>query len=174
MKRVLACLAVLALSAFVATSSFADDEPKKKKKGGEGGKGKGNPVLTQAMKALEAANLTDEQKGKVKELAAKMMEETKALAGEGLTAELTKKRGELMKAAREAGKKGKDLAAAANEGLSEAELAVVKKETQIQGKFRKAVLALLTDEQKAALPETMIKTWSGPEKGKGGKKKEAA
>ncbi len=173
MKRVLTCLAVLALSAFVATSSFADDAPKKKK-GADGGKGKGSPALAQVMKALEAANLTDEQKGKIKELAAKMKEATKSLADEGLTEELIKKRGELMKAAREAGKKGKDLADAAKEGLSEAEVAVLNKEMQAQGKFHKEVLALLTDEQKAALPERTMKAWSGPEKGKGGKKKDAA
>ncbi len=171
MKRVISCLSVLALAAVVCVSAVAqDDAPAKKKKGKGGG---GNSIVAQIMKSLEAAKLTDDQEAKIKELGAAVQEQIKALSTEGLTPELTKKRAEALKAAREAGKKGKDLAAAANEGFSEAEKTVLTKSNEITTKFRKQVLALLTDEQKQALPEAVVRTLAGPEQGKGKGKKKA-
>ncbi len=176
MNRAMACLSVLALSLVIVATGVAQDTPKKKK--GAGGKGAAaNPMVAQVnqvKKALEAVGLTDEQQSKVKELAATLQEQSKTLKEEGLTPELMKKHADAVKAAKDAGKKGKDIQAAAKEGMSEGEVAVLKKLEEATTKFRQGVMALLTDEQKALLPEQAQKTWAAASKGKGkgkGKKK---
>lgn len=162
-------LGLLVLSLALVVSVSADDAKPKKKDGQGKGKQRANAQL---MKPFAAIELTDEQKAKVKVLVQKANEETKALREEaGLTPELTKKRGEAMKAARQAGLKGKELAAEVdkNSGMNEAQLAAVKKMGMMRTKLQKAVVELLTDEQKAQLPARL--TGSEKKKEKGKKKK---
>lgn len=174
MKQFVMTLSVVFLSAVVAFSCVADDAPKKK--GNQGGKKNAEaPAFAQMMKTLEKVELSDEQKAQIKQLAGKLQEETKALREEGLTMELTKKRAEVMKAAREAGKKGKELQAAGDEGFSEEEKAVLAKAGAAQTKFRNAVFALLTDEQKEVLPAAAKRNLAPQQaKGKGKKAKAEA
>jgi Spy/CpxP family protein refolding chaperone len=157
------------MASFISITSFADDTATQKKKNAGGASG--SPIVTQTMKALDDVELTDDQKVKVKELATKLQDQIKALRSEGLTPEISKKRADQMKAARDAGNKGKDLASAGEEGFSDAEKALIAKSTEAEAKFRKDVYALLTDAQKEKLPEAAKKAMAPPEKGKGKKKK---
>ena len=57
-------------------------------------------------------------------------------------------------------------------GLSEAQIAAIKKVSEARQKFQKDVLALLTDEQKEKLPEKLTRAANrGGERAKGNKKK---
>ncbi|WP_442509526.1 Spy/CpxP family protein refolding chaperone [Novipirellula sp. SH528] len=170
-------LSVLVLTlALVVTVSADDAKPKKK---GERAGGK-NAGVAQLLKPFEAVDLTEEQTAKIKVLGKAMNEKSEAIREEaGITQELVKKRAEAMKAARESGKKGKELAAEvdAKAGLSEAQVNAMKKVTELRHKFMQDAVALLTPEQKENLPARVKGAGKeeGKEKGKGkGKKKKDA
>ena len=101
-------------------------EKKKKKKGA-----RQPQQIAQLMKRVEAADLSDEETAKVKEIAkqfAGKLAEVAAKRREAVGPDAMKAMNEARKAAADAGKKGAEL--------------------------RKAAMAALTDEQKAALAET--------------------
>ncbi len=165
----------LVLALCIATVASAQDETKKKNK-----KKKGDPaaklvtsLTKQMMKTFDAVSLTDEQKEKataiIKEHAPSFSEAKKAvdtlLSDEQKTA-----RSDAQKKARADGIKGKEAAKALQAALkmSDEDLAAFKEASKkpqaVNSKIRKAIAALLTDEQKALMPQ------KGKGKGKGKKK----
>lgn len=171
-------LLALSLVAVLAVTSFADEKPKGKK-----GKGGGNPMVAKLMTGLKEVGLSDDQMTKVKAAADKFQGVNKELRAAGLTQDLNKKYSEAMKEAREAGLKGKEIAAKAKESISEEEAAMLDKMQVAMTEMKKAVAGVLTEEQMAALPEGVRKQLQtrggkgagkeGAGKGKG-KKKDAA
>ncbi len=112
-----------------------------------------NPML----KAVEGLTLTAEQKPKVEEAAKDFTETILALRKEGLTQELNKKKADAAKAAREAGKKGRELEAAVMSTIeaTDEEKALLKKAEEANAKLAKAMGSVLTAEQIATLPPQM-------------------
>lgn len=112
-----------------------------------------NPML----KAVAGLTLTAEQKPKVEAATKEFTETILALRKEGLTQTLTKKKAEAVKAAREAGKKGRELEAAvmATIDATDAEKALLKKAEEANAKLAKSMGAVLTAEQIATLPPQM-------------------
>ena len=120
-----------------------------------------------AVRVPKGIELTDDQKAKVKalntEFAPKLVACRKEAAGV-ITADQKKARAEAMKAAKAAGKKGKEIREAAEAAVKVTEdqkqkLAECKKAMgALQKEIRGQLAAILTDEQKAKL--------------KGGKKKQ--
>lgn len=161
-RKMLACaMALLMISTVVA------DAPEKKKKGKKRG---GNPAM-QVIKQLEKASvtLTDEQKETIRakgtELKAKMGEIQSA---HELTPKLVASVNAARKAAREAGKKGKeiDAAAFAEAGLNDSQSEGFTEITAARTAMVKEVIGMLTDEQKESLPKGMQRLVSGGKKGK--------
>ncbi|MGB0597327.1 MAG: hypothetical protein ACPGLY_11615 [Rubripirellula sp.] len=154
------------VSAMMVLPSAAEDE-KKKRQGNRGN----NRVVAQFMKQLEPAKLTDEQIAKVKELGKEAMTAMTALRKEvELTPELQKKRAEVMKTMSDSELKGKERVAAINKeaGLSEKQAAALVKVNETRLAFQRKIYGMLSDEQKAALPEKMQKLMkAGDKKGKG-------
>tara|TARA_R110002072_G_scaffold48705_4_gene133090 strand:+ start:14859 stop:15557 length:699 start_codon:yes stop_codon:yes gene_type:complete len=175
-------LIALALIACLAASASADDKPEGKKKRA-GNRDAGAWMAGNLGKTLEKVELTDEQKEKWNEAKKSFTAQVKDLREEGLTPELMKKRNDAQKEAREAGLKGKELAAKLNEGFSEEEQALFSKQQKAVRSLRASVAGMLTPEQMAALPEQARKQMTatkerGEGKGKGrgkgkGKKKDA-
>jgi hypothetical protein len=139
--------------------------------------GKRNPstaLVTQLMKNLEKAELTADQTTKIKEMFGKVATEVAAKrATGGLTADVLKKRLEAGKAAKEAGKKGKDLQAAISGAVAlTPEQAKALEETEAMlSKARVEIGKLLTPEQLAKLPEQARNSFKEKAAGKKGKKK---
>lgn len=163
----------LTLAFLVAANCMAQDEtktsnPKAKKAAERAVKN----ATTQMMKAFDAAKLTDEQKEKaaaiIKKHAPNVMAARKA-QDSLLSDEQKAKRKTAVAKAKEDGAKGNKATAAglAALGLSDDEMKKFKeankKVTAASAKMKEAISALLTDEQKAAMPKR--------KKGKGGKKK---
>lgn len=175
-------LIALALIACLATTASADDKPEGKKKRA-GNRDAGAWMAGNVAKLLEKVELTDEQKEKWNEAKKSFTSQVKDLREEGLTPELMKKRNDAQKEAREAGLKGKEMAAKLNEGFSEEEQALFNKQQKAVRSLRASVAGMLTPEQMAALPEQARKQMSaakergegkGKKQGKGkGKKKDA-
>ena len=167
--RTIAALALAAL--LVAPSIAADDDAKGKKKKNARGNAAG-----QLIKQLEPVGLTEDQIAKIKELgkaSTTAMAQVKKDAG--ITAELMKKRQAAMKELKDSGKKGKELAAAINAkaGISEAQAEALVKANTSRQKLQRDVMAILTDEQKAKLPEKMQRFLKAGKKGGAKKKKKA-
>ncbi len=184
MKSKLCALALIA--AILAPASFAQEDAATAKKG----KGKGKAaqgVATQLLKQLEPAALTDEQTAKIKELGKKAADEIKKIETEAeLTPEILKKRREAMASMKDSDKKGKERTKAvdAAAGLTEVQSAAFVKTNAVRSKLKAEAVKLLSDEQKAKLPEEFLATLDGDKAGAGkggkkagekkGKKKEAA
>jgi hypothetical protein len=147
LSRMVLCLA----AALVISPVFAEDAPAKKGKKGE----KAKPASAFMMEKLNAIELTDDQKAKLAEVAAEFDASMKSLRDEGLTQELSKKKAEAMKKAREEGKKGKELETEvmASLDVTEEQQALLKKAAEAQAKFQKGMATMLTEEQIATLPE---------------------
>lgn len=112
-------------------------------------------LATSVLKKLEKAGLTDEQKSKIKELAAKVTEKTAALRQKAVsTPEQNKARAEAVKKAKAEGKTGKELVAAVNAAvkLTSEQEAARKAVQQAYTGLKKEIVGMLTDEQKAKLP----------------------
>ena len=71
-----------------------------------------------------------------------------------------KKRAEIAKKMQDSDKKGKERVAAINKeaGLTEAQAAAFLKTNQTRVEFQRKVFAMLSDEQKSALPEKLQKS----------------
>lgn len=157
-------IAALALSALMVSPALADDEAKAKKKNKQRNR---QSASAQLVKQLKSVGLTDDQVAKIKELGAKATDEMNSIReSAGITAELQKKRIAIQKKLRESDKKGKELIAAINKeaGFTEAHAAAQKKANAVRMKLHHDALALLTDEQKAKLPERLQRVLKAAEK----------
>ena len=167
----------LTLAFLVASNCMAQDEtktanPKAKKATARAVKS----TTEQMMKAFDPAKLTAEQKEKAKAIIEKLVPavvEARNAQNSLLTDEQKAKRKEAFAKAKESGAKGRNAGASLKAmGLSDDELkkynAAAKKVTDANGKIKTAIMALLTDEQKASMPAPRGK------KGKGKKKNKAA
>lgn len=168
-SRLLVCSLVLLL----ASPLFAEEGKPKKDKAAKG-KGPAAGMLNK-LKSLE---LSADQKSKL-ETAAQELNDTMATLRKDGIADLSKRKGEAMKKAREEGKKGKDLeaAVAASLNLSDDQQALLKKASEAQAKFQKVVAETLTADQIAALPQQLqqqLKRAKGDVEVKAPKKKKAA
>lgn len=112
-----------------------------------------NPML----KAVEGLTLTAEQKPKVEEAKQEFTETILALRKQGLTQALNKKKADAVKAAREAGKKGRELESAVMAAIdaTDEEKAILKKAEAANAKLAKSMGAVLSAEQIAMLPPRM-------------------
>jgi hypothetical protein len=149
------CLAMLVLGSVVA------DAPKKK--------GKGGSPVSGILKQLEKASieLTEEQKTAIAEKGQAMQAKLKAVQEEHqLTPTEMKAVAEASKAARESGKKGKELEAAAFEsaGLTDTQKEGMTKINALRNELTQEVITLLTDDQKANLPKQLTKGAGGNKK----------
>ena len=152
MKKLLTSMFVVLLATAIALPLVAQDKQKKKrKKKGQ----RGNAAVVQMMNRLKKLNLSDEQKEKIKKIAAdhgpKLAAVTKKVR-ETLTRDELRARQEAGKKARSEGKKGRELQAAINAVVpkekQKAYAAAQKEARAAQAAFRNAVAAVLTDEQK--------------------------
>ncbi|HJN12909.1 MAG TPA: Spy/CpxP family protein refolding chaperone [Pirellulaceae bacterium] len=167
MKNVLKSLVLVCLAVAITLPLAAQDAKKKKKKG-NANKARQTAFGNYVKQLSAKVDLTEEQTAKIKKLQSeaqpKLAEANKVVG---------KKRRELGAARKKAvadGKKGKAAQAAAEEavGLTAEEKAALAKTREIQQGFQKAVLALLTPEQrKKAAPNR------GGKKKKKKKKKDA-
>lgn len=167
MKRNLFLIAVL--SAVFVLPAVAQDEQKKKQRN----RGN-NRMVTQFLKQLEPAKLTDVQVAKVKEMAKEANEMMASIRKDaGITAELMKKRTEIAKKMQGSDKKAKDRVAAINKeaGLTEAQAAAFQKANQTRMAFQRKVVGMLSDEQKEKLSERLQKMAKGGQQRAKGKKK---
>ncbi|MEM9588217.1 MAG: Spy/CpxP family protein refolding chaperone [Planctomycetota bacterium] len=164
--------AALLIAAMVLPVTAADEAKKKKRKGKQA-----QTPATQLMKQLKEVSLTDEQKAKMTELGKKAATEMKAVRDEaGITPQLIKKRTEVAKTMKDSDLKGKARAKAINEKaeFTEAQSKAMQKVTEIRTTFQRAVVAMLTPEQKENLPAGLKRfARTGKGKGKGKKKAEA-
>lgn len=169
----------LAFALLCTTVVVAEDAPEKKKRNNQGAD-RAN-AATAILKQLDAADLTDDQKAKIQELAKKSMTEMRAVRKEaGITPEIMKKRAAAQKELKDSGKNPAELMAAVNEkaGLTEAQAQAIKKSDASRKALLKGAFALLTDEQKEKLPKRLTRAINQGDgkkgdaaKGKGKKKK---
>ena len=148
-------VAAMLLIAVVASPLMAAPDKKKDKKG--------HKAHDPSAKILKNVQLTDAQKEQIKKITAEHQGAIKG-AKVGLTADQKKARAEAIKKAKAEGKKGKELKAAADAAaaLSDEQKEALKKVGAAMKAYRVAILAVLTDEQKASL--------KGRKKPKGDKK----
>lgn len=164
MKRI--ALATLVVASLLSFGSLASAQEKKAKND------PATAMVTQFVKQLEKAELTEEQIGKIKEVYAKAAKEVaKARTDGGITAEMLKKRIEAGKAAKEAGKKGKEIqeAVAAEMGLNDEQKKLWTETEAVLEKARIEIGKLLTPEQMEKLPaqaQAQLKAKEGGKKGK--------
>lgn len=154
MKKISTVVALAMVFALVAQVQAQDE--KKQKKGGNRGQGQVF-AIGQLNKSLAKAELTEEQQAKIKAIVAKhregLAELTKARRAI-INQEVNKKMQTARKAAAAEGKKGRELQEIVNKaaGLSEEDLKkfgeVQKKLNAASMELKKAVVAVLTDEQK--------------------------
>ncbi|QEG02457.1 LTXXQ motif protein [Stieleria maiorica] len=164
----------VACALLITPSSFAQDAPAKKGKKGQAAR---NAPAAVVLKQLSDVGLTDEQKAKIQTMAKKTAAETQAALKEaGITPAIMKQRVAAQRELKDSGKKPAEIQAAIHEklGLTQDQIAVLKKSNAMRTALLKDAVALLTEEQKAKLPERLVKMTSrgGDAKGKGkGKKK---
>jgi hypothetical protein len=161
----------LALALMTGNVLFGQDATKK------GGK-KGDPVKQQVsnfLKALEPAELTDEQKKEIEELFTKTAKEVVAMRKEAeIPGDIFKKRTEASKEARDAGKKGKELEKAINEklGLTEKQIKCWTETAEMLSKTKLMIGKLLKEEQIAKFEGQLKSSLTGVKEA--GKKKKKA
>lgn len=163
-------IAAVALAALLVAPVMAQDEAKAKNKDKKKG---GGSAAMQLIKQLGPVGLTEDQTNKIKEMGKASMEALNKMKEEaGITTEVMKKRAEASKAVKESGKKGKEMAAAIAEkaGLSKEQMEVFGKMNTARQKLQREVVAMLTDEQKAKLPEKMQRLMKAGGKKASGKK----
>jgi len=115
------------------------------------------------LKAVEGLTLTAEQKPKVEAATQEYTETILALRKEGFSQALNKKKADAAKAAREAGKKGKDLETAimATIDATDEEKALLKKSDAAITKLQQSLTAVLTAEQVETLPAQIQQVLGG-------------
>ncbi len=169
MKRLSRIVVLLLLVALMAAPVAAQDREKKKRKHGQKQRG----VAMAMMKKLEKANLTPEQKEKIKKIVATYQPKLKGI---GADFKPSSEQREAMKAAREKavadGKKGKELreAVSAALNLTDAQKEARKKQQTLMREMQKEISAVLTPEQLKQIRPDRRKDRAGKAKGKHGKK----
>jgi len=125
--------------------------------------GKRAAVAHPLLKAVEGLTLTAEQKPKIEAATQEYTEAILALRKEGFTQALNKKKADAAKAAREAGKKGKELETAimATIDATDEEKALLKKADEATAKLQKNLSTVLTAEQVETLPAQMQQALGG-------------
>lgn len=144
MKGLARNMVLLTVAMAIALPLWAAQE----KKGGKKREGRQDQV-TQLLAQVEKANLTDEQKKKVKEIAANYRPKL-AAAREKVPAEVQKALGEARKKAADEGKKGKEAESAVQAAVKltpEQEKAVAE-QRELNAAFRKEIAQVLTAEQR--------------------------
>ena len=152
MRRVSIAMAGLMLALLVLSPAVAADKAKKEKKA----KPAPMPGVSAAMGLLRGVTLTDEQKEKVKEIGASFNDKLVAIqAKTGLSPEAKKERAEALAKAKAEGKTGKELREAVK-GIGEpskeqkaAMKEVMEERKAIAKEMKDALLAILTDDQRA-------------------------
>lgn len=167
MKSLVHRVVLLTLVIALATTVSAQDVQKKRKKK-EGGQARDQ--ISMVLKKLESLDLTAEQEAKIKKAAEEARAEL-AKVKEQLQGIDRQKLAEARKKVTEAGKKGKEAqeAIAAELNLTDAQKEAFAKMAQVGTKFRQAVAAVLTPEQRE---KAELKVRQKPQ-GKRGKKKQA-
>lgn len=134
------------------TDNKADTNKKEPAKSEDGTKRAA--VASPMLKAVGGLTLTAQQKSKVEEATNEFTETILALRKEGFTQALNKKKADALKAAREAGKKGRELESAAMAAIdaTDDEKALLKKAEEANAKLAKAMSEVLTEDQIASLP----------------------
>ena len=155
---------VLALVLAITAPLMAQEEGRKKGQKRRPRAREGFTVVPRQM--LEGLELTAEQKEKLKGLEKEYgpkLKEARAKMDSIITDEQKKARAEAMKAAKEAGKKGKELRQAVEAAVQltdeqKAKMAEARKAMgPLQREVREKFMALLTPEQKEAIKEKMKK-----------------
>jgi hypothetical protein len=178
------CFGFLATLACPAIAQQTEKKPQSEKprveKPGDGKSvpGEKSKINHPALRAIESIKLSEEQQPKVKAIAGEFVEKMTALREKGYTRQLTKKRAEATKKARQAGKKGNELRAEvmASIDATEEQKGLLKRADEITGKMQQDLAAVLTDEQIESLPPQVKRTVRAAKDraaGKGKKKKNA-
>jgi Sec-independent protein translocase protein TatA len=144
MKSLVQKMLLLSVAVAIAIPLAAQDKEKKRKKNGGG-----DPqAITKMKDALASIDLKEDQKKKIDEIVAEYTPKLKDAAK--AAGEAPRKVREAQKAAKDSGKKGKELQAAVKEGakLTPEEQTAMDKLDSLGQDFRRAVSAVLTDEQK--------------------------
>jgi len=146
-------LSVLSLGALLVFTPSMQAQEK-----GKGKVSQADQMVNAFLKQLQKAELTDEQTTKVKELMGKTTKDVvKKRTDAGITQEMLKNRTDAQKAAREAGKKQKEVqeAVAAAVSLTEDQKKVMEETDGMMSKARVEVGKLLKAEQIAKLPQQL-------------------
>ncbi|XZE33352.1 hypothetical protein SH501x_004133 [Pirellulaceae bacterium SH501] len=147
MKSLLLAACSLLALALSPTAAFSQEKGKKA--------GPAQQMVNQFMKQLEKAELTEDQATKAKELMMKTAKEViKMRTDAEITPEMMKKRTEASKAAREAGKKPKEVQEAVKAAVpfTEAQFKVITEGEAAVAKTKIEIGKLLKPEQIAKLP----------------------
>lgn len=163
MRRVSYAALSFALTVLIGLSLSAQDKQDKKKQEKKGGE---NPAVAKAFELPPEITLSTEQKDKLaaikKELGPKLDEALKK-QDDILTDEQKAARKAANKAAKDAGKKGKEAKAEVDAAMKLTEeqktkMAAAQQDVQaVQRQIRDAISGILTDEQKAKLPQPKTK-----------------
>jgi len=158
MKALSKTVLVLTLAVLLASPLMAADDAKKKKKGA---KKKGNNRAVAAAFILPASvQLSADQQAAIEKLKSEYtpkLTEAAKKANSVMTPEQVKARQKALKAARDEGKKGKELQQAANDALNltadqQSKMADARKEmASLRKEIRQKLMNVLTDDQKASL-----------------------
>lgn len=134
----------------MTVSATADEKAKPKKERTR------NADPTQRItKTLEAVDLTADQQTAVKKATDQFQATMTKLRDDGFNPELNKKRVAAMKEARKAGLKGKEMQAKVAETVSAEEAELLTNAMKASRTLRQSIAGILTDEQRAALPENV-------------------
>jgi Spy/CpxP family protein refolding chaperone len=148
--KFVASLLALAVAFTVVGKLSADDAPAKPKHHGMAG----------PFEMLKGLDLTADQKAKVKEVGKEFHSKMKAAADSVLTDEQKTARDEAVKAAKDAGKKGREVQKAAHDAVKlTAEQKTKMKDAMkpVDKEIREKLMDILTDEQKAQVKKNCEK-----------------
>ena len=171
--KIISAIISVSLTLLIGVVASADDGLKPAAKEAGRGRGKNAPVVRRLMQPFKAVEMADEQKtmvmAKAGQTATKIAEEQEE---HGITMEVIKARSEAVKAMKDSELKGKEKQAAIDKeaGLSDEQSEGMREVTEMTKSFQKEVFAMLSDEQKASLPDRLVKQLGS--KGKAGGKKD--
>jgi len=143
-------LFALAFAALMTVSATAGEDAKPKKE-----RMRGSDPTRRITKALQAVELTSDQNKAVQAATAQFQATMTSLREAGLNQELMKKRAQAMKEARAAGLKGKEMRAKVMESVSAEEADLFAQAMKASRTLRQSIAKVLTDEQRATLPENV-------------------
>jgi hypothetical protein len=166
MQKLLVVALLLSVCAWFTPPASAQE---KKAKGGAAGM-----MMSQLLKALEKAELTEEQTLKIKERYMKVATEVDKLRTDaGISPDIVKKRVEAAKAAKDSGKKAKEMQESLFEamGLTDDQKKVFIESEEKINKAKMEIGKMLSEEQMAKLPAQVQAQFKVREGGKKAKAK---